>query len=253
MSGVKDFTKGSLNPKNLIDTIKYKIQFAQDNPDYFYPAGIWVFCGPQGSGKTLSMVLTLKKMLEEYPKALVCSNLEIKGLDRPIIPFTDYSQLRELTNGTEGIIFVLDEIHILWNSLESKEVPISEMACFCQMRKDRRVILGTSQKYNRIAKPIREQLQYVIDCHNIWELIQWNRILDPNDGEERDGSLQAQSVGTSVWFHTPELYGSYNTLFKIKKAERKKGVPERRKQNGRNGNAALPGSDLGSASGGSSV
>lgn len=218
---VLDFTNGSKNPLHVLKTLKYKILFARDNPNYFYPAGIWVFCGPQGSGKTLSAVKCLKQMLEEYPNAMVCSNLEIHGLDREVIPFTDYSQLTTLTNGVEGIIFLLDEIHVLWNSLESKDIPISEMACFCQMRKDRRVIIGTSQVYGRIAKPIREQLQYVIDCHNLFNVIQYNEILDPSDCIEKNGHLEATKLGLKIWFHTPELYNSYDTLFKITKAERK--------------------------------
>lgn len=246
MSDVKRYTKGSLNPKNIFKTLLYKIRFARNNPDYFYPAGIWVFTGPQGSGKTLSMVQTLKAMLKEYPKAMVCSNLDIKGLDRPYIRFTDYSQLKELSNGTNGIIFVLDEIHILWNSLESKDVPISEMACFCQMRKDRRVILGTSQKYNRIAKPIREQLQYVIDCHNVLQLFQYNRIIDPNEGQEVNGMLEGAQVGVNMWFHSPALYDSYDTLFKIKKAERKNNY-------GTAGNRPLYGNHQPSTSGSNSV
>ncbi|MBQ8239828.1 MAG: ATP-binding protein [Bacteroides sp.] len=205
---------------NLFKTLDYKVRFARDNPDYFYPAGIWCFCGPQGSGKTLSAVLTLKEMLKEYPKAMVCSNLAISGLDRPVIPFTDYKQLEELSNGIYGIIFLIDEIHVLWNSLESKDIPISEMACFCQMRKDRRVILGTSQKYNRVAKPIREQLQYVITCDNYFGLLQSNTVIDPNEGEEKDGKLEGQIVAHQYWFHFPELYNSYDTLFKINKPKR---------------------------------
>lgn len=221
MSDIKEYTRGSLNPKHMFRTLKYKLLFARNNPDYFYPAGIWVFCGSQGNGKTLSAVQTLKAMLEDYPKAIVCSNMDIKGLDRPIIPFTDYKQLEELSNGIHGVIFFIDEIHVLWNSLESKEIPISEMACFCQMRKDRRVIIGTSQKYNRIAKPIREQLQYVIDCKNYFGLLQWNIIIDPNEGmEQSDGHLSGERVASRVWFHRPELYDSYDTLFKINKAKR---------------------------------
>lgn len=220
MSDIKKYTEGSLNPVHLVHTLHYKLMFAKDNPDYFYPAGIWVFCGPQGSGKTLSAVQCLKAMLADYPKAIVCSNLQINGLDRPIVPFADYSQLERLTNGIHGVIFFIDEIHVLWNSLESKEIPISEMACFCQMRKDRRVILGTSQKYNRIAKPIREQLQYVIDCKNYFGLLQWNNIIDPNEGDEIDGHLCGEKIASRIWFHRPELYNSYDTLFKINKAKR---------------------------------
>ena len=222
MSDVMEFTKGSLNPKNLLRTLIYKLRFARDNPDYFYPAGIWVFCGPQGSGKTLSAVKCLREMCNQYPRALVVSNIELKNFDRPVIPFTDYRQLVEMTNGVEGIIFFLDEIHVLWNSLESKEIPVSEMACFCQMRKDRRVILGTSQVYGRIAKPIREQLQYIVNCRNFLNLIQFNQILDPSEAIEKNGSVESKVLGNQIWFHSPDLYGSYDTLFKIEKAKRGK-------------------------------
>lgn len=221
MRDVMDFTRGSKNPKHILDTLVYKARFARDNPDYFYPSGIWVFTGPQGSGKTLSAVKCLKEMIKQYPKVKVVSNILIKGLDVDVIPFEDYSQLSNMSNGVNGIIFLLDEIHVLCNSLESKDIPISEMACFCQMRKDRRVIIGTSQVYSRVAKPIREQLQYVIDCKNFANLIQYNRILDPAEAVEKNGHVDAVCLGTQIWLHTPDLYDSYDTLFKIKKAERK--------------------------------
>lgn len=235
MSDIKEYTKGSLHPKHLFWTLRYKLLFARNNPDYFYPAGIWVFCGPQGSGKTLSMVQTLKRMLKEYPKAMVVSNLQIYGLDVPIIPFESYEQLLNLSNDVNGIIFVLDEIHVLWNSLESKDIPISEMATFCQMRKDRRVILGTSQVYSRIAKPIREQLQYVIECRNFAGVLQWNEVLDPAYCQEEGGQLVADKICTRLWFHTPALYASYDTLFKITKAKRLE-EPQKGKKYGKGSN-----------------
>lgn len=220
MSEIKEFLTGSLNPINVLDTIKHNILFARDNPDYFYPSGIWVFCGAQGSGKTLSAVQCLQKMCKQYPKAVVCTNLEVKGIDNEIVVFEDYEQLKTMDNGIHGIIFFLDEVHILWNSLESKDIPISEMACFCQMRKNRRVIIGTSQVYNRIAKPIREQLQYVITCKNYFGVLQHNTILDPAEGTEINGTVEAKIIGQKFWFHSPKLYGSYDTLFKIEKAKR---------------------------------
>lgn len=225
---IVEYTRGSKNPGNILTTLRYKALFARNNPDYFYPAGIWVFTGEQGSGKTLSAVKCLKKILIEYPKAIVCSNIEIKGIDREIIPFTDYNQLSDLSNGIEGVIFFLDEIHVLWNSLESRDIPISDMSCFCQMRKDRRVIIGTSQVYGRIAKPIREQLQYIIDCRNLFGLIQFNKILDPADVIEKDGHVGCKVIKNHIWFHHPDDYESYDTLFKIKKADRKES-----KNNGR--------------------
>ncbi len=222
MSEIKNFLDGSLNPLNMIKTIKHNILFSRNNPNYFYPSGIWIFCGPQGSGKTLSAVQCLQKMCEQYPKALVVSNIDIKGIENQVIPFEDYSQLETINNGIYGVIFFLDEIHVLWNSLESKEIPISEMACFCQMRKNRRVIIGTAQVYGRIAKPIREQLQYAVVCKNIFGIIQINQLFDPSECVEKDGIIEPKKIGTKIWFHNPMLYNSYDTLFKINKAKRNK-------------------------------
>lgn len=219
MRDVVRFSDGSKNPANLIKVFKHNLLFSRENPDYFYPSGIWVFTGAQGSGKTLSMINTLKHMLKEYPKALVVSNLDIKGVD--YVRFTSYEQLERISNGIYGVIFVLDEIHTLWNSLESKDVPISEMACFCQMRKDRRVILGTSQVRSRVAKPIREQLQYIIDCKCFFGCVQSNVILDPVGELEENGTLAANVIDKQLWFHHPNLYDSYDTLFKIRKPVRK--------------------------------
>ncbi len=232
MSRISDYLKGSLNPKHALRTIKHNILFARNNPDYFYPDGIWVFCGPQGSGKTLSAVQCLQKVCKEYPKAIVVSNLDVKGIDNEVVLFENYEQLKEMDNGIYGIIFFLDELHVLWNSLESKDIPISEMACFCQMRKNRRVIIGTSQVYSRIAKPIREQLKFAIDCRNYFGIFQANTVLDPAESIEKNGVMEAKVVGRHFWFHRPELYKSYDTLFKIERAKRNELKKGGKKNNG---------------------
>ena len=44
---------------NLLDAHRVKVynkEFRAEHPEYFDPDGIMVFCGPQGSGKTLSMI-----------------------------------------------------------------------------------------------------------------------------------------------------------------------------------------------------
>lgn len=99
------------------------------------------------------------------------------------------------------------------------------MAIFSQMRKARRVILGTSQVYGRIAKPIREQLRYAIKCKSYLKYLQINKIVDPN-GEnckgEKDGELDGELVHTSWFFHRPEDYKAYDTFAKVERIERKK-------------------------------
>lgn len=221
MSLVKRFTAGSLNPADGIRAAAYAAKYLMDNPTYFKPDGIWVFCGPQGCGKTLSAVQTARKIAKDYPSARVISNFDFELCDgsRPE-EFNSYDQLSEEDNGIEGIIFVLDEIHVLWNSLESKNIPVSEMAALCQMRKSRRLILGTSQVYSRIAKPIREQLKYVILCRNFLRVLQVNAVCDPAESVEIQGNIHPELVANKFWFHSPELYRAYETLEKINRIDR---------------------------------
>lgn len=58
-----DLLGGSLNPKNLIDLAKFKYKFKKDNPDYFYPEGLLVFCGTQGSRKNFVSCSVCKETL----------------------------------------------------------------------------------------------------------------------------------------------------------------------------------------------
>ena len=220
MAEVNFCTRGSHALWQPFRTLLYKFNSWRADPAFFEPEGIWIFCGPQGSGKTLSAVQACLEMKDRYPQALVCSNMPLNNVDFDVIPFECYEQLGELENGTHGVIFLLDEVHILWNSLESKNIPFSEMALFCQMRKARRVILGTSQVYSRIAKPIREQLKYIVDCHNYFGLIQSNDILDPQRCVEINGNISPDVLFHQWWFHRPELYEQFDTLGKIERIDR---------------------------------
>lgn len=227
----KEFFTGPKNPFNIARCMSFNIKFLRDNPDYFDPDGIWCFCGSQGSGKTLSAVQTLLAVASAYPKAVICSNLVVKGLDRDIVPFTDYSQISELTNGINGVIFLIDEVQSVWNCIESRDIPITELATLCQNRKDRRLVLCTSQVYGRVAKPIREQYKYVILCHNILKYIQFNTVVDPCSGDytsEDDGHFQGEIIKKSLFFHSPEAYQCYDTLNKIERMQRTKKVVKER-------------------------
>ena len=223
MSDELEYFKGSKNPKYFAKSLVHDLRFYQDNPFYFHPSGIWCFTGPQGSGKSLSATKCAKRLIRDYPGSILVSNIALRNIDFPVIPFTDYSQIVTMDNGIYGIIFLIDELHILWNSLESKKIPFEEMAAFCQMRKNRRIIIGTSQVYGRIAKPIREQLKYVVLCRNYLKYLQVNTIVDPNGEDcsgESEGRLDGRVIGTEWFFHTPADYDSYDTLERISKIKR---------------------------------
>lgn len=218
----KDFFTGSHNPFNWFRCAKFNLEYLRSNPDYFEPDGLWTFCGSQGSGKTISAVQTVLALHKAFPKALICSNLHLRDID--YLPFTDYQQISELTNGIAGVIFLIDEIQVVWNCMEARSIPMSELATLCQNRKDRRVVIGTSQVYGRVAKAIREQYKYIILCRKILKYIQFNTVVDPcSEGytSEDDGTFVGEIIKKSLWFHSPAAYNAYDTYNKINRMERK--------------------------------
>ncbi len=156
---MNEFLEPELGLKNINAVIR---ENQLKNDDGFPFCGMWIFSGAQGSGKTLLLMHLVKEMIEAYPDAIIVSNISIFGL--PCIPFQGVEDFEKYHNGSKGIIFIIDEIHILFNSLESKNMPLSTMQVWAQNRKNRRVILGTSQRFNRVAKGVREQTTWNYEC-----------------------------------------------------------------------------------------
>ena len=210
---------GSFNPFNMIKVLNYRHKFNKSHPNYFQPEGLLVFCGSQGSGKTLSAVQYIKKVVELYPKCILVTNTEIKDLPSytRVVDYEGIESLTHIENGQDGVLYFIDEIHLEFNSLESKNVPIEVMIEVSQQRKQRKHIVGTSQVYMRMAKPLREQIKNVVLCKNFFHCIQFNRLIDGDSAIEKNGKLVFDTVKYSIWFHTPNLYGSYDTYAKMKR------------------------------------
>lgn len=124
-------------------------------------SGIYIFAGGQGSGKTLNALQFILDIKKEFPKALVVSNipLNIEG----VIPYSGLEDFEKYDNGTDGIIYLLDEIQSMYSSMQSKGVGDEQLYIWAQNRKNRRVIVGTTQRFSRVAKPIREQTKWLYD------------------------------------------------------------------------------------------
>lgn len=252
--------------------LKYKFKFTSEHPDYFDADGLLVFVGSQGTGKTLSAVNYVYKLMTMYPNCKLVTNLILQ--DYPIVTFKEFvqdvdqkkffefirdsgmteqeieKQLFDLylqknrvfpfennddfslyDNGEKGVIYLVDEIQLYMNSLESKNINIDVIAQIAQQRKQRKHIVATSQVFGRLAKPLREQFSNVVVCRNILGFIQLNKLVD-RDGLESDNSTDTNITGsvrkTFLWFHDPRFYGRYETYYVIKRdkfvsAEKRKG------------------------------
>lgn len=211
--------RGSLDLDNLIGSVKYNRLFRKEHPEYFDPDGILVFCGPQGSGKTLSAVQYVIHLAKKYPAMMLVTNVsisrEVLG-DIQVFPYTGLHDLSKYNNGFAGVCFLIDEIQIEFNSLESRNIDPVVITEIAQQRKQRKHIVGTSQVFGRIAKPFREQFKYAVFCKNVCHYLQLNTLVRGEDcSVDDEGHITTEHVRRFVWLHDPSVYKCYDTYAKI--------------------------------------
>lgn len=170
---------------------------------------------------TLVSNLLVRRVISFYKDGEQQSDIkdfEVIGFNgRIVVEYNGLDCLKDIENGEQGVVYLIDEIHLEFNSLESKNIPIEVMVEVSQQRKQRKHIVGTSQVYMRMAKPLREQIKNVVICRNFFRFLQWNKLIDGETSHEEDGKLTFDTQKYIFWFHSPNLYKSYDTYKKMKR------------------------------------
>lgn len=134
------------------------------------------------------------------------------------IKYTGLDCLKYVNNAKCGVIFFIDEIHLELNSQHSKIIDMDVITEISQQRKQRKHIVGTSQRVMRMAKPLREQIPYLVICKNFFGSIQYNCLIDGESlVEGSDGTFKYEVKKRTLWFHSPEMYKAYDTYAKMQR------------------------------------
>lgn len=215
----------SMNPIALFRLMKYKFRFGFEHPDYFYSDGLIVFVGPQGSGKTLSAVNYVYRLLADYPDSILVTNILLR--DYPfdnvrVFPFVNNDDFAKYSNGEKGVIFLVDEIQLYLNSLESKNINLDVVAQIAQQRKQRKHIVATSQVFGRLAKPLREQFTSVFLCRGLGGVLQSNAWIDRDsiqDTDDTSAGVQGKVRRRFFWWRSPDMFERYDTSYVIQRGK----------------------------------
>lgn len=76
--------------------------------------------------KQYGIVDELERIKKDYPKCLICTNIWYKKQD---IPLVDWRQLLDIRNGTDGVVFVIDEIQNEYDNSKWKDFPERYSIC----------------------------------------------------------------------------------------------------------------------------
>lgn len=204
----------------MIDKRRIKRDGLPFNQKYY---GLTLFCGQQGCGKTASMVNYLEKIREEYPNCLVVTNFGYVHQDKALGSWDD---LFNMNNGTDGIVFAIDELQNEWSSGDHKDFPISILSVVTQQRKNAIKIIGTTQVFKRVVVQLREQATEVAECKTFcgrWTFTKCFNGEDYNimiESISEDKKAKVIRKWRSSFVQTDrfrELYDSYSVVERVRK------------------------------------
>lgn len=187
--------------------------FFQRNPDAMKIHGVFIFAGSQGSGKTISAIQFIRKQLKKFPLIKIKSNIDINFQHGRINHWKD---VVSSNNGEIGEIDFLDELQNWFSSNESSNFPPEMLTEITQQRKQHKVIVGTSQVFTRLSKPIREQTTYLCLPNTFFGCLTFVRVFEPEFNESGD-LLKKRFVRMYFFVHDKELRECYDTYEKVER------------------------------------
>lgn len=214
-------------PYSMMRWLMYDYKKAHDgSPKFFEEYGFTLYCGRQGAGKTVSMIEYLERMRKEYPKVLIVTNFSYAHAFKRM---EDWHDLFEVRNGTDGVIFAIDEIHSEYSSAAWKDFPESILSEISQQRKQRIKIVATAQVFGRVAKPIREQTASVVMCATYAKRWTFCREYDAAEYSTSDTPYtvkqKVRPLRKYSFVQTNELRSCFDTYEKIERLKRTDFIP----------------------------
>lgn len=199
---------------NLFDFPAHRKYLKQVNKGKMPYHGVLCFCGKQGSGKTLSAVRLVNNIFKDYQDCYLVTNIWLNPdytnvPSNNVIKFERYYQLFDFYD--KPTIFLLDEAHLLFNSLNSKNADVNMFSVISQQRKRQVCFVLTSQVFSRLEKVMREQINTIIPCSTFLNFLTHCVVVSDfqKDGDELVGKKKF-----SAWYsHKRNVhYKMYDTL-----------------------------------------
>ena len=188
------------------------------HPERFNSHGIILFCGLQGSGKSLTAFRLINRLYQEKNDLQIIANVGLSFAD--VVPYNGLQTVLDVTaeQGQRGTILFLDEIANQFPSTISKEISDDWLTITNMMRKRRLLIIGTTPVFSRLVKPFREQFEYVCVCSqkfgglvqsNIWYRCNVETTVLGDSDQENTHNMEIAK--RQIFLITPDDVNRYDT------------------------------------------
>lgn len=193
----------------------------------FREYGFTFFVGRQGAGKTISMVDYLCRMRRKYPLCIIVTNFKCSVADYTM---RDWHGLLHVRNGTDGVIFAIDEISSEYSAASWKDIPETLLSEISQQRKQRIKIVATAQFFGRVAKPLREQANTVVSCRTSLSRLTSTKVYDALDyiaviDNPQLAGKKIRPLSKHKFVQSDSLRHSYDTYEKVERMKKIEFIP----------------------------
>ena len=174
--------------------------------------GVHIYVGLFGKGKTISMVKKAYDIAAAYPDVQILTNIKLKNFPAHTVikPLVNYKDIIEAPGNT---LILLDEISSILNSRrwDKEGVPPALLGQIMQIRKQRKMILATAQRFMHVDKLVRDITHTVRDCNTM--LGRWTFVTyyDAYEYENQNAMKPAIPIAFDDYIQTDALRESYDT------------------------------------------
>lgn len=185
--------------------------------------GLHIYVGMFGSGKTISMVEKAYRIAKAFPQVKILTNMKLVGFPEhtEIVQLKNYKQIIEMPGDT---LILIDEISTILNSRrwDKEGVPPSLLGQLLQVRKQKKMLLSTAQRFGHVDKLIRDITFKVIECRTFCKRWTLQTEFDGYDYENANMMKPAVAIGHHDFLQTDrvrKLYDTWELIDNMKKEE----------------------------------
>lgn len=183
------------------------IDYARKDSDFFDAHGCIVFEGRQGGGKTISAVQYARELKRRFPECLVLSNT---SLDFEDLSLQDWKPLLNVKNDKYGVVCLIDEAQLWFNGRFASNFNLSCVGLISQNRKNKRVLLLTSQNFCQLDRQLRINCTELRKCFTFFGVLTVVSCFSPEMDSE--GNIKHNRFKRLYWYiQDDDLRGCYDT------------------------------------------